>query len=86
MSNTTHKTRVSPDVWHRAADVATCMGLATPRQAIEAVFRVYADCYTLGQRPTASAPTPSPETHTPATPAKPKSVDCVAALDSLLSA
>jgi len=82
MTEPTPKIRVSEDVWNKALEVADRMGLTTQRQAIEAVFRVYADCYTTGQVPTVSSAQPSPKAAVP----QAKSVDCAAALDSLLSA
>ena len=85
MNDTTPKTRISGDVWDKAAEVADRMGLSTPRQAIEAVFRVYADSYAIGQVPPVPSSPPSPKVAAAAQP-KTESLDCAAALDSLLSA
>lgn len=85
MTDTTAKTRISSDVWNKAGEVAERMGLSTPRQAIEAVFRVYADSYTIGQVPSIPTPSSVPKISAAAQP-KVETLDCVAALDSLLSA
>ncbi|MBD2025249.1 hypothetical protein [Leptolyngbya sp. FACHB-711] len=45
------QTRISKDVWQLGEEIAAARGLGTPRQAIEAVVRVYARHYLQGSQP-----------------------------------
>jgi hypothetical protein len=42
------QTRISPDVWKLAQQVAEQKGLGSPRVAIEAIVRTYAEAYMQG--------------------------------------
>ena len=83
---TSAQTRISQDVWEKAAVVADKMGLANERQAVEAVFRVFADAYMSGATIAQTVTNTTPTVHTIVPhPSDDDQIDAAADLDALIA-